>query len=1536
MAVQDAELKLKVSLDLAFFRQQLLGLGQAAAGTSVPIQVKFDRLSVQNELNALGVNIRRRNYRLNIETNLSAEIAKADTLARKLSELSGQVKAAAGGTFSRGPQGAAGLERFMREQGLTGRAFNVQQTQEQIAKQAILSRLGKRSLIKGGYNIAGLEKIIRDLGGTPTGNRGQLTAQAKKLVEEADGIADAVFDNLKNLQMKLRPIRGQAQTSATRSMPNLNEMLDRMANLTSNPRAAQRMLRMLPESRVTTDLVGAANRQAAFQQQFPQGYTLPGFNAPRAFDPLLKTIAKSFSDYARTVNISNPWVGQIGNGIAGIIAKASTSPQATRLLPAVGGTTSPLNTLEARLASSRGMLGTGGGAAGSLFTGRGSVNPGVSMLSPVGISGGYRQMAAALANQAANPALAHRQIADIGFGAVPTSATGLSGQALNTVLNQAFLQRRGLGASGAQSRPIFSTGGVAVQQNIPGMAYPMAAGLGGSMGQFPMAGMMGPSTPLSINARTSMFGGGGGLPPRGPFGGFGGTGGMGGQFNRALGNIQLPGAGMVRELGDEFGMATKQVLLFGTAYKALAFATSFPAQVGQAVGALQTFNNTLKAVSPTAQEAKSSNELILDLVSRYNVPLQSARDGFTKLYASMQPAGFSGDEVRTIFTGISKAAAAFGMSADKVDRVNYAFAQMASKGQVMSEELKGQLGDVLPGAMAIFAEAAGFKGPDAIQKFSAALEEGAYKGTAMKVLLQNVGTIMNKEFGPGAEGAARTFQGAMNRMQNSLTLLYEGFEPIAVGFLNAVVMPLTNGIKQVTDGLNAFLTGTTAKTAGGFAFAQQLENLRPTFQGIQQNVQQVIPVLQQFGKVALQVAQTLLQIAGNPFVGYLARVYLSVLPLTLAIQTLNLRALVPMIANFLRAIPAFVAFNAAAAQGVTTNKALQLAMYTTGQTAGVTAGQIRTVSLALKAAFASTVILAVVAGIGMIIERLMTMNAKMEETRQKALNAAQAIRSMSATDARSTEQRTSMVINDLKRLRTSNEDLTLGKDRVVTVPGDVAKRLEAAGVPVRSDLLGRKVIERAMIESYIQQQSGISAEARFRQGQLSFEDKQAATPAVIAPVPPASPDGSKPKEGKRIPIEEIMDYESQRAMRLKASNMQLALDRKIAAAKMAGNDAEAESLESLRGILKINGEISELETFRNMLIDKEAQLIDKTFTKKKYEDKLNDTNVKIHELKNDLQSQYLKLQISEKDQQKKAEEELSKRIEKQLQLNRLIEDAAIAAGTITPGEARKRAQQREFDDQLLRAKELGATPEQLVAIKDFQVMTPQAGSIQEKLKLLREELEKLASTQETVTFSANAIGEAFANSFKSVISGASSAQQALGSFFQSIADAFLDMAAQMIKKWVEMQIIGLAQSLLSPLTKVPGSSIVKGMDVPIAQMPAGMQFANGGIAAGGFMPITPFASGGIVTGPTLGLVGEGRYNEAVIPMPNGKSVPVELGGAMGSPITSNIVVNVSSDGKTSSSNTGSDSAGLGRRLEGAVKQVIVDELRPGGLLSGRR
>jgi phage-related minor tail protein len=110
---------------------------------------------------------------------------------------------------------------------------------------------------------------------------------------------------------------------------------------------------------------------------------------------------------------------------------------------------------------------------------------------------------------------------------------------------------------------------------------------------------------------------------------------------------------------------------------------------------------------------------------------------------------------------------------------------------------------------------------------------------------------------------------------------------------------------------------------------------------------------------------------------------------------------------------------------------------------------------------------------------------------------------------------------------------------------------------------------------------------------------------------------------------------------------------------------------------------------------------------------------------------------------------------------------------------------------------------------------------------------------------------------------------------------------------------------------------------------APLGFASGGIASGGFRA---FANGGIVTGPTLGLVGEGRYNEAVIPLPDGKSVPVDLGGAMGGQAVNNIVVNVDAKG---SKVEGDEQEGkqLGRVIAAAIQQELVKQKRPGGLLA---
>jgi tape measure domain-containing protein len=231
---------------------------------------------------------------------------------------------------------------------------------------------------------------------------------------------------------------------------------------------------------------------------------------------------------------------------------------------------------------------------------------------------------------------------------------------------------------------------------------------------------------------------------------------------------------------------------------------------------------------------------------------------------------------------------------------------------------------------------------------------------------------------------------------------------------------------------------------------------------------------------------------------------------------------------------------------------------------------------------------------------------------------------------------------------------------------------------------------------------------------------------------------------------------------------------------------------------------------------------------------------------------------------------------------------------------------------------------------------------------LAEQAEKLKADLQGI---ASAIGNSFGEAFKGIITGSMTAQQALAGMFQSIASSFADMAGKMIAEYMRMQALGLLKTIFGAVAPALGvaagglSSSAAGFGGSFdAGIPAigstsdfsgAFKFANGGIASGGF---TAFANGGMVTGPTLGLVGEGRYNEAIIPLPDGKSVPVQLSGGAGgnaAPISTNIVVNVK-NGQAESQMSGNQGNQLARELEGAVRQVILKESRPGGLISSSR
>jgi hypothetical protein len=86
MAAQGAELKLRVSLDLAALRNQLNTIGTQLSGQALPLAVKFDKSAIEAEYRKLS-RFLNKTLRINVEGNLDLLPKKIETLKAQLAEL---------------------------------------------------------------------------------------------------------------------------------------------------------------------------------------------------------------------------------------------------------------------------------------------------------------------------------------------------------------------------------------------------------------------------------------------------------------------------------------------------------------------------------------------------------------------------------------------------------------------------------------------------------------------------------------------------------------------------------------------------------------------------------------------------------------------------------------------------------------------------------------------------------------------------------------------------------------------------------------------------------------------------------------------------------------------------------------------------------------------------------------------------------------------------------------------------------------------------------------------------------------------------------------------------------------------------------------------------------------------------------------------------------------------------------------------------------------------------------------------------------
>ena len=108
-------------------------------------------------------------------------------------------------------------------------------------------------------------------------------------------------------------------------------------------------------------------------------------------------------------------------------------------------------------------------------------------------------------------------------------------------------------------------------------------------------------------------------------------------------------------------------------------------------------------------------------------------------------------------------------------------------------------------------------------------------------------------------------------------------------------------------------------------------------------------------------------------------------------------------------------------------------------------------------------------------------------------------------------------------------------------------------------------------------------------------------------------------------------------------------------------------------------------------------------------------------------------------------------------------------------------------------------------------------------------------------------------------------------------------------------------------------------------------FATGGIMDQG-KKISGYSSGGIAKGSQRGYPAVLHGTEAVVPLPNGKSIPVEMQSA-GSQVN-NVVVNVNNDGSVRTEGSpGMDMEKLGNAVAVAVQKELQNQKRSGGILN---
>ena len=215
----------------------------------------------------------------------------------------------------------------------------------------------------------------------------------------------------------------------------------------------------------------------------------------------------------------------------------------------------------------------------------------------------------------------------------------------------------------------------------------------------------------------------------------------------------------------------------------------FTKQLVNAGFQLDRINNSLLAVTGSTRAAQKEFEFVKDISNRLGLGLAVTAQEYSKFLAAVKSSNLSLAEGRDIFQSFSEVASVFRLSSESTGRVFSALQQIISKGTVSMEELRLQLGDHLPGALAIAAKSVGLTA----EEFVKLVSNGQIVASDF---LPKFAAEYKKQIERGLDAATSSTQARLNRLKNAFFVATAEF---ANGGFNEGI---ARGLEKFTNVLN--------------------------------------------------------------------------------------------------------------------------------------------------------------------------------------------------------------------------------------------------------------------------------------------------------------------------------------------------------------------------------------------------------------------------------------------------------------------------------------------------------------------------------------------------------------------------------------------------------------------------------------------------------------------------------------------------------------------------------------------------------------